>query len=398
VRSRIATAIAWLICVAGAVGLAIAAGNNGGLADDSEGFPFIFVGLALAVATDATVGAVLMLRRPGNVVGLVLLVAALIVAGTFLAFIWAAILTEARGRHDVLAGVVSVLAGLGIYPSLIAAGPLLALVFPDGRLPGPRWKWPIGVVVVLLVVGSAMVAVRPGPTGGSLADNPLVIGGLPGPDVFWAMGEVIAAATLPLSLLLALAAVIVRVRRAGEVERAQLKWFVAAYVAVVALIAVSFADGTTQTLIDLLSPWSLSLPAIAVGIAILRYRLFEIDRIVSRTIGWATLTGFLVAIYLSAVLFLQSQLAGITQGQTLAVAASTLLAAAVFQPARRRIQRMVDRRFDRARYDGERTVASYTEDLRDQVDLNSISVHTIAAVDAAVRPMGTSLWLREPGR
>jgi hypothetical protein len=91
-------------------------------------------------------------------------------------------------------------------------------------------------------------------------------------------------------------------------------------------------------------------------------------------------------------------LSQLTQGETLAVAASTLLAAAVFQPARRRIQRLVDRRFDRARYDGEHTVATYTEDLRDQVDLQAISVHTVAAVNAAVRPRGTSLWLREPGR
>jgi hypothetical protein len=398
VRRRIAIAIAWLLCVAGAIGLVVAATTGGGLADDSAGFSFIFVGLALAVATDATVGAVLMLRRPGNVVGLVLVLAAFVVAATFLTFISAAILVEARGKQDVLAGLVSVLAGLGIYPSLIVAGPLLALVFPDGRLPGPRWKWPAGLIGALLVVGSAMVAVRPGPTGGSLADNPLVIGGLPGSDAFWAMGEVIAAAAMPLSLLLALAAVIVRVRRAGEVERAQLKWFVAAYLAAGAITAVSFADGTTQTPIDLIAPWSFSLPPIAVGIAILRYRLFEIDRIVSRTIGWATLTGLLLGVYLAAVLVLQSQLSGITQGQTLAVAASTLLAAAVFQPARRRIQRMVDRRFDRARYDGEHTVAAFTEDLRDQVDLGAISVRTVAAVDAAVRPMRTSLWLRGPGR
>jgi hypothetical protein len=398
VRRRIAIAVAWFTCLAGAIGLVVAATTSGGLADDSAGFPFIFVGLALTVATDASVGAVLMLRRPGNFVGLILVLAALVVAATFLAFILAAALVEARGQRDVLAGLASVLAGLGIYPSLIVAGPLLALVFPDGRLPGSRWKWPAGLIVALLVVGSAMVAVRPGPTGGSLADNPLVIGGLPGSDAFWAMGEVITAAALPLSLLLALAAVTVRVRRAGEVERAQLKWFVAAYLAAGTVIAVSFADGTTQTPIDLIAPWSFSLPPIAVGIAILRYRLFEIDRIVSRTIGWATLTGLLVAVYLAAVLFLQSQLSGITQGQTLAVAASTLLAAAVFQPARRRIQRMVDRCFDRARYDGEHTVAAYTEDLRDQVDLGAISVHTVAAVDAAVRPRGTSLWLREPGR
>jgi hypothetical protein len=132
--------------------------------------------------------------------------------------------------------------------------------------------------------------------------------------------------------------------------------------------------------------------------AVLRFRLYEIDRIVSRTISWAIVTGLLVSIYLAGVLVLQSSLSQITQGEILAVAASTLLAAAVFQPARRRIQRLVDRRFDRARYDGEHTVATYTEDLRDQVDLLATSAHTVAAVDAAVRPRATSLWLREPGR
>jgi hypothetical protein len=137
---------------------------------------------------------------------------------------------------------------------------------------------------------------------------------------------------------------------------------------------------------------------IAIGVAITRSRLYEIDRIVSRTIGWAIVTGVLVAIYLAGVFVLQSALSSITQGQTVAIAASTLLAAAAFQPLRRRIQHLVDRRFDRARYDGERTTAVFAERLRDQVDLQTISAHLVTAVDAAVRPAGASVWLRGSGR
>jgi hypothetical protein len=393
-RAAFVVAIAWLASVAGAVGLVFASSAATGLTSDGAGFSLIFRGLALAIATDATVGAVLMLRRPGNIVGLVLMLAAIILAVTFLGFVSGAVLTEERGRHDILAGLASLVGGLGIYPSLIVAGPLIALVFPDGRLPGPRWRWPSGAIVALIVVGSAIVVMRPGPLGASLADNPLGVRGFSGSEAFWALGEILAAAALPFALVLALAAVIVRVRRSGEVERAQLKWFVAAYFAAAAVVAVSFADGATQTLIDLLAPWSLSLPPIAVGIAVLRYRLFEIDRIISRTIGWAVVTGTLLAVFGGAVLGLQALLSDVTQGQTLAVAASTLVAFALFQPVRHRVQSAVDRRFDRARYDGQRTVDAFAEHLRNEVDLARLSGAVLVTADEAVRPAAAGLWLR----
>ncbi len=136
---------------------------------------------------------------------------------------------------------------------------------------------------------------------------------------------------------------------------------------------------------------------IAIEIAILRYRLYEIDRIISRTIGWALVTGILVAVFVAVVLTLQALLAGFTQGETLAVAASTLAAFALFQPLRRRIQVAVDRRFDRARYDGEQLVGAFGDRLRDEVELDAIRAEIPATIDLAVRPRQVGLWLRSGG-
>ena len=132
---------------------------------------------------------------------------------------------------------------------------------------------------------------------------------------------------------------------------------------------------------------------VAIAIAILRYRLFEIDRIVSRTIGWAVVTGVLVAVFAAGVVLLQAALAPFTNENTIAVAGSTLVAFALFQPLRRRVQRAVDRRFDRARYDGQRTVDAFAEHLRSDVDLGSLRTSLAATADQAVRPASASVWL-----
>ncbi len=396
-RRKALVGIAWLAAVAGAVGLVVAASAGTVLTPDNAGFSLVFGGLALAVVTDATVGAVLMLRRPGNVVGLVLMLAAILLPVTFLGFISGAVLTEERGRQDALAGFASVLGGLGLYPTLIVAGPLIALVFPDGRLPGPRWKWPIVAIVALIAVGSALMVLRPGPlggSGGSLADNPFGVSGFSGSEAFWVMGDILAGVALPFALVLALAAVIVRVRSSGEVERAQLKWFVAAYLAAGVLLTVSFVDGRTQTFVDLVAPWSLSLPPIAVGIAVLRYRLFEIDRLISRTVTWAAITGVLVITFAVAVVAVQAILARFTQGQTLAVAGSTLVGFALLQPLRRHVQSVVDRRFDRSRYDAQRTVDGFAAGLRNEFDLDRIGGRLGAAVGLAFAPTAIGVWLR----
>jgi len=133
---------------------------------------------------------------------------------------------------------------------------------------------------------------------------------------------------------------------------------------------------------------------VAVWIAVTRHRLYEIDRLISRGLSWAVLSGALVAVYAGAVLLLQSVLSGATQRETLAVAGSTLLAAALFQPLRRRVQRIVDHRFNRARYDADRTVAAFSAQLRDEVDPNEIRASLVAAVGSAVSPTRVDLWLR----
>jgi divalent metal cation (Fe/Co/Zn/Cd) transporter len=141
---------------------------------------------------------------------------------------------------------------------------------------------------------------------------------------------------------------------------------------------------------------SVGLLPIAIGIAVLRYRLYEIDRIISRTIGWAIVSGLLVGAFVLLVLGLTAVLEPLTGGNTLAIAGSTLVVAALFTPVRSRVQRLVDRRFDRSRYDGQRLLAVFGERLRDEVDLPTIRSEVLATVDAAVRPSGAGLWLRRP--
>ena len=210
-------------------------------------------------------------------------------------------------------------------------------------------------------------------------------------------------ASLPVAFLLAVAAVIVRFRRSKGIERAQLKWFVAAIFAVATFLTLGFADGgldvglaagTSPTFFDVLAVASLSLPPIAVGVAILRYRLFEIDRIISRTLSWALVTGLLGAAFVGLVVGLQALSTKVTGTNTLAVAASTLVVAAAFQPLRRRVQGQVDRRFNRATYDAQYTTDAFAAKLRDEVDLARLRVALVDTVDEAVRPVSATVWLR----
>jgi hypothetical protein len=136
---------------------------------------------------------------------------------------------------------------------------------------------------------------------------------------------------------------------------------------------------------------------VAIGIAILRYRLYDIDRVISRGLSWALLSGLLIVVYAGAVILLQGLLGGVTQGETVAVAGSTLLAATLFQPLRRRIQSVVDHRFNRARYDAERTAIDFAERLRDEVDLAALRSDVAGVVDTALRPSRIAVWIRRPG-
>ena len=299
---RIAVGVAWLATLTGAI-LLVAASQIVFLDPTGAGFTLVFVSLAFDAVVFGSVGAILALRRPRNAVGPVLIVAGLLIVQTFLGFILGAVQPDAPSTGDTLAGLLGLLGGLGIYPTVIVAGPLLAVLFPDGHLPGPRWRWPVGVIAVMLALGSLLVVVRPGAIGESLAANPLGVTGVPWLEAVAPLGESLGAMALMASLVLALVAVAIRYRRSGVAGREQLKWFVAANVLFAVLLFLGFADGATEpTAFDVLGVASLSLPPIAVGIAILRYRLYEIDRLISRTLSYAVVTITLVLVFIGGVL------------------------------------------------------------------------------------------------
>ncbi|HEV8698515.1 MAG TPA: hypothetical protein VGQ89_12540 [Candidatus Limnocylindrales bacterium] len=403
-RRTFVVTVAWLAAVAGAM-LVFVARTGSSFADDS--FTPVLGGLALAIATNASVGAILTLRRPGNIVGFVLMLAAVLSAVTLLGWISGAAMTEQRGRDDFLAGLLSLIGAVGFIPSVIVGGPLLALLFPTGRLPDRIWRWPVGAMFAALAVALAAGVVHPGQIVGSLATNPFGASAFSGSEAFWTVGLTVAYAILPFSLVLALAAVIVRARRSQGVERAQLKWFVAANVSVGTLLTLGFADGglgvglyagVNPTIFDFLAVASLSLPATAVGVAILRYRLYDIDRIISRSLSYGVLTGVLGAVFAATAIGLSALLGSMAQGESLAVAASTLLVLALFGPLRKRAQSVVDRRFDRFHYDAARTVQALTERLRDDVDLERVEADVLRVVDRTFHPSHAGLWLRGASR
>jgi hypothetical protein len=283
----------------------------------------------------------------------------------------------------------------------------IPLLFPTGELPGPRWRAPAALTLTLLGVGLFGLALRPGVFAGSDVVNPFGVEWWP--VILQPFVDAIPLAVLA-SLVLGVAAVITRYRRGDRIVRLQIRWFVTAVallplsgVAILIEIAVRNAGGAgadaPNALITVLVSYAvvLALP-IAIGIAVTRYRLYEIDRVISRTIGWALVTGVLVFVFGGTVIGLQAVLTRVTQGQTLAVAASTLIAFALFQPVRRRVQRLVDRRFDRARYDGDRTAAAFAERLREQVDLAGLEADFAGVVDVALRPTTVGVWIRRPGR
>jgi hypothetical protein len=280
--------------------------------------------------------------------------------------------------------------GLGLVP-------LALLLFPDGRVPTPRWR-PLAWLILALAVALPLEgAVGPGPLQVfPFLDNPVGVTGGPLGWLIQAFGPVgfqLFLATLPAAAL----ALALRFRRARGVERQQLKWFAAAGLI---LVAVPVADTIgllgfdSNRLIELLSTWPLY---VAIGIAILRYRLYDIDRLLNRTLVYGLLTLILGLGYGGAVL-VAGQLFGGLGGQppSWAVAAVTLATAALFQPARRRIQATVDRRFNRRRYDTAATIQAFATRLRQQLDLDALTAELLAVADQTMEPTRTSLWLRPP--
>jgi hypothetical protein len=202
------------------------------------------------------------------------------------------------------------------------------------------------------------------------------------------------AGLIAASGLAAIMSLVFRYRRAGTAERAQLRWLVyaAAVIVVAEIISAPIASTNLQNAI---SSGALALVPVAIGIAVLRYRLYDIDRVISRTVAYAIVTGLLVGIYAGLVLLATHVLRFHTP---VAVAAATLAAAALFAPVRRRVQQVVDRRFNRVRYDGDRMVEDFAAGLKDAVDLETLRAHLAGVVNQALEPAHVSVWVNERGQ
>jgi hypothetical protein len=270
----------------------------------------------------------------------------------------------------------------------------LALLFPTGRLPSARWRPFAWLSVLLVAAGTIMVAFSGGPIVGLGVRNPLGIEGLP--NVY----EQVQALMFTL-LLVASASALMRLYHARGVERQQIKWviYAGALAAGASLPTYTVLEAMDLRWIELVG----KVPALvgilgvptAAGIAILRYRLYEIDLIINRTLVYGALTAMLVALYFGGIVVLQRLFVILTgERSTLAVVASTLLIAALFTPLRRRIQSFIDRRFYRRKYDARKTLEAYSSKLRDETDLDALSGDLVAVVRETMQPAHVSLWLR----
>ena len=329
------------------------------------------------VGAFATVGALLAWKRPENPIGWLLSAIGLTSAaagfGVFLAHYPRTLTLTAWLGFLYLVGF-----GLCVF---------VMLLFPTGKLPSRRWRpvaWAAGAGLAGWVLGCAFA-----PTIITMSPamrNPVGATG-PAGHIFklmaFAGGGLIAATGLA-----AVASLAFRYRRAGIAERAQLKWLVyAAAVIVVAELAAAPIKSTN--LQNAISSGAIVLVPLAIDVAVLRYRLYDIDRIISRTVAYAIVTGVLIGIYAGLVL-LATQVLGIHSA--VAVAAATLAAAALFNPVRRRVQHRVDRRFNRARYDADETVAAFAARLKDAVDLDTVRTDLTTVVQTALEPAQVWVW------
>lgn len=283
------------------------------------------------------------------------------------------------------------------FVTLVGLLVFVYLLFPTGRLPGPRWRWVARGAVAGLVLLAPAVPFISDPAE-STAGGPWAPEGAAGRYVDSA-ALVVLYALFGLALA-AMSSLVLRFRRAGAVERRQLTWFLYATLVNGAVLVLDpvlgvLPLGLTGTVV---SAASTALLPVAVGIAVLRYRLYQIDRIVSRTVSYGLLSGGLACLYLALVALLRPLLEPVTGSSALAVAGSTLAVAAVFHPARRRLQAGVDRRFDRARYDAGRAAEAFAARLRTQVDLAEVVTGLREAVATTVAPSSTAVWVRPSNR
>jgi uncharacterized membrane protein YidH (DUF202 family) len=394
-RSR--RGLAWA-CLAACL-LSSAAGYAYGLAGGKTFDPFLLIMLQFPV-----IGALVANRRPGNAVGWILL-------GVGLGWSLPALLLiygdYGLAHPGTLPGpeIALALNEPSWVPPVVLMGTFLILLFPDGHLPSPRWRKVAWLSAVTLVVVYILILIAPGrltESGYPEIENPL------GMEFIRPLSGVLilSLALIPVCFVACATALVERFRRSQGHERLQLKWLATAgalvaggFVVMMALILPFIVldrepPGWIQVVQQFLSPLYVLIP-IAIGVAILRHRLYDIDLIINRTLVYALLTAALTIAYLLMVTLLQNALRPFTGQSELAVAGSTLAVAAMFRPLRVRIQAFIDRRFYRTKYDAAHTLESFSARLRNEIDIDALSSELVALVAKVMEPKHVSLWLRE---
>jgi hypothetical protein len=369
------------------------------------------VALFMSFSVFPVIGALIASKRPRNPIGWICLADGLLWALIFLSEDYSAYGLAIPGSVPFPVTINALLYAWLWVPAVGLLGVYLLLLFPDGRLPSRRWRplaWLAGAVIVL---ESVAVFLTPGPLEDlGRARNPFGLEGLP-----WVgdAGDVVLA-LLPLCMLASAASLVLRYRRSGGEVRQQIKWiaFAASFVCLMYMVVIGGgtiiwllvapetpSDLGTQTwwgaLLENVMLLSFAGVPVAMGFAVLKHRLYDIDIIINRALVYGLLTATLAGVYLGGVIFLQYLFRALTgQESQLAIVASTLAIAALFIPLRRRVQGFVDRRFYRRKYDAAKTLASFNARLRDETDLDTLVDDVVGVVRQAMQPEHASLWLR----
>ncbi|HEY6041700.1 MAG TPA: hypothetical protein VIX58_06180 [Anaerolineae bacterium] len=349
------------------------------------------------------VGALILSRLPGNRIGWLLMAIAisLSVIGSLQSYLEQIALAAAETTF-----VTYLLIWISGWSWWLLIGPLLLilLVFPTGRLLSPRWRWLVAMIAVLFIVFTGINTVTPvwqDPNTGKSVRNPLGENLIPAGLSFDAIALPFGIALVATAALCVLS-VFVRYRRSAVVERVQLKWFLSACALFILVYPFGFfitEDNSPGWSGALFSVTILFLP-VSIGIAILRYRLFDIDVIIRRTFIYSLVTAALALVYFGGVVILQQLFRSLTgAGDDLAIILSTLAIAALFNPLRHRIQDAIDRRFYRRKYDAQQVLAGFAKTARDETDLDKLAERLVDVVQETIQPKNVSVWIRlTPGQ
>jgi hypothetical protein len=355
----------------------------------SDGFGFNVFIWAIALVFGAT-GGLIATRHPRNPIGWLFLVAAVSAGLAALSGTYADYYVAEGPGPQALGEAAAVYGDLSWMPFIVLPATFLLALFPDGHLLSRRWR-PVAWCAAIGMGGGFVIGfIKPGP----IADQPQMTNPFGVDSPLISPLEGLTLLMVGIGMVGSSISLVLRFRRSHGEQRQQIKWLaLAGAVAVVTIVVcVSIYDILGERVADGLMMLSImGLPA-AAGIAILRYRLYDIDVVINRTIVYGALTAMLAVVYLVSVLLLQLLLESFTQGSGLAVAASTLATAALVRPARARIQAVVDRRFFRRKYDAAQTLAVFGSRLRDEVDLDAVQTYLRAVVAETMQPSHVSLW------